>query len=249
MGTNYRFSWGFVRGAIPRFQESAGAAAGNRELDHSPAVGQVNAGARLPAIYAPASRYARAVIDEPSSPVDLTDLLNRSGDDPDAAAHAYAVIYADLKRLARRHSGPQGADWTLSATALINEAYEKLSRAGADGWTDRRHFLRVAARAMRQITIDHARTRTRAKRGGKQPNLTLDDERVAPESKPEILIAIDEGLELLRTENPRWADIVEMRFFAGITSADIAETLEISLSTVNREWAAARAWLREFLLS
>ncbi len=179
---------------------------------------------------------------------DITALLNRSRDDPDAAAQVYQLVYDDLKRLAASQLGAKG-DATLSATALINEAYLKLVERTGTRWGDRRHFLRVAARAMRQITIDHARARTRLKRGGGRRDATLDEGRAAADRKPEILLAMEEGLELLRDEQPRWVSVVELRFFAGLSGEEAAEALGVSLSSVNRDWAQARAWLRHFLTS
>lgn len=179
---------------------------------------------------------------------DITALLNRSRDDPDAAAEVYRLVYRDLKRLAASQLGA-GRDPTLSATALISEAYLKLVERTGKRWSDRRHFLRVAAKAMRQITIDYARARTRLKRGGAQRDATLDEGRAAADRKPEILLAMEDGLEQLRGEQSRWVSVVELRFFAGLSGEEAAEALGVSLSSVNRDWAHARAWLKRFLTS
>lgn len=177
---------------------------------------------------------------------DITELLNQSKSDAAAAERVYELIYRDLKGLAasqlRGHR-----DATLSATALINEAYLKLVASTSHAWADRSHFLRVAARAMRQISIDHARAGSRLKRGGGQALSTLNPDIVMGSQKPEILLALEEGLVSLRDTEPRWVDVVELRFFAGLSAQEAADTLGISLSSVNRDWSAARVWLRQFL--
>lgn len=177
---------------------------------------------------------------------DITALLNASRADEHAAQQVYDLIYHDLKRLAANQLGRK-RDATLSATALINEAYLKLTERTGHGWNDRTHFLRVAARAMRQITIDHARSRARLKRGGGMRDATLDEQRVSGDRRPEMLLAMEEGLEVLRESQPRWVDVVELRFFAGLTGEETAEALGVSLSSVNRDWSAARSWLEQFL--
>ena len=178
---------------------------------------------------------------------EITALLNRSQDEPLAAEQAYQLIYRDLKRLAIAKTAARTADATLSATALINEAYVKLVNRGGQ-WNDRRHFFRVAARAMRQITIDYARTQARCKRGGSQVKLALDESRAPAQPRAEILMAMEEGLVLLRRSHPDWVDVVELRFFGGLSSEEAADMLGISLSSVNRRWADARAWLKDFLI-
>lgn len=180
---------------------------------------------------------------------ELTLLLNRSRSDPAAREQAFDLIYSDLRRLAGWQAGPRGADLTLSATALINEAYLRLLDRTGGQWNDRAHFLRVAAKAMRQITIDAARQKSRIKRGGSLPDLPLHEDRVAQPGKPEMVLAVEEGLAVMAEDHPRWVAVVEMRFFAGLSGQDTAEALDVSLSSVNRDWAQARAWLRDFLTS
>ncbi|MDJ0652991.1 MAG: ECF-type sigma factor [Xanthomonadales bacterium] len=185
---------------------------------------------------------------EVSETVNVTALLNRSRQDPEARERVFRIIYLDLVRLARRQVGAASRDQTLSATSLINEAYLKLQERTGHQWNDRHHFLRVAARAMRQITIDTIRRKKRAKRGGDQVDLPLDDARVAGPRKSEMILALEEGLcELAETE-PRWVEVIEMRFFAGLSGQETADALEVSLSSVNRDWSQARAWMKSFLL-
>ena len=178
---------------------------------------------------------------------DITALLNRSAQDPQAASAVYELVYQDLRRIAGAQARSSRRDATLSATALINEAYLKMLRRTGEQWADRKHFFRVAARAMRQITIDHTRTAQRQKRGGTQPNLSLDEARTAADRKSDFILALDEGLEELYRHQPRWVEVVELRFFAGLTGQEVAEALEISLSSVDRDWKAARAWLRTYI--
>ncbi len=179
----------------------------------------------------------------------VTALLNRSRHDEQAREQVFQMVYGDLRRLARRQLQGGKRDQTLSATALINEAYLKLMERSGNRWNDRQHFLRVAAKAMRQVTIDLARQKTRLKRGGPTPDLPLDEQRLATDRKPEMILAIEEGLALLANEQPRWVEVVELRFFGGLTAEEAGAALGVSLSSVNRDWAAARAWLRDFLMS
>lgn len=165
----------------------------------------------------------------------------------EAADRLFEVVYQELRKIARRQL--QAAPWgeTLNTTALVHEAYLKLSRDS--GWTvrDRFHFFALTARAMREVLIDHARTRMRQKRGGGVKALDLDDVQIPVAEKAEELVALDEALERLETVDPELSRLVEWRFFAGLTVEEIASTLEVSERTVKRHWRTARAFLYQEL--
>jgi RNA polymerase sigma factor (TIGR02999 family) len=173
---------------------------------------------------------------------DLTRQL-RAARDGDAAAQdaVYAQVYDELLRLARRvRVGRSGA--TLSTAALVHEAYVKLRPPRPVAWEGRAHFFGVAARAMRDVLVDAARRRSAAKRGGGALLVTLGDD-VAGAVQPDELLALAEALDRLGALDPRQLRVVEYRFFAGLTTAETADALGISASTVEREWRGARAWL------
>jgi len=161
------------------------------------------------------------------------------------------LLYDELHRLAQRQMASERASHTLQPTALLNEVWIKLFEDEADPYRDRRHFLAVAARAMRQILVDHARARARVKRGGAWNRVGLADE---PEDGPwdetggEIdLVQLDRALERLRGRSPRHAQVVECRYFAELSVAETAEALGVSESTVARDWRFAKAWLSKAL--
>lgn len=176
---------------------------------------------------------------------EITVLL-RAIDAGDAAARdrLFAEVYEQLRARARAQMQHAPLERTLSTTALVHEAYIKLS--GDAQWTsrDRYHFFALVSRAMRQILVDHARRRGAAKRGGDMERITLSG--VGSESSassPVDLLALDEALRTLATLNPRHARVVEMRFFAGMDPGEIAGVLGVSRRTAEQDWAAARAWL------
>ena len=178
----------------------------------------------------------------------VTELLaaHRAGDDQ-ALDRAFEFVYDDLRRAAsaqlRRGSSP-----TLDTTSLVNEAYLRLV-GKAPAATDRSHFLAIAARAMRYIIIDYARKRGAAKRGGGAKHIQLDDAEVAIESQAQQLLALDEAMKALNNLDQRLVQIVECRFFTGMTEKETAEAMGTSLSTVQRDWKRAKAWLREDMRS
>jgi RNA polymerase sigma factor (TIGR02999 family) len=155
----------------------------------------------------------------------------------------YAASYEELRRLAatvRRGSSLL----TLSPTTLVNEAWMKLARSPGFASTSRLHFKRIAARAMRQVLVEAARRRTARKRGaGKTVFVTLDDSVGESPSRPEEVLALDAALEELSLLEPRQAQMVECRFFAGLDVAETAELLQVSEATIHRDWRAAKAWL------
>jgi RNA polymerase sigma factor (TIGR02999 family) len=154
----------------------------------------------------------------------------------------FVQIYRELKRLAHRLRGSRPGE-TLNTTALVHEAYLKLARSGSLTLKSRAHFFAVAARAMRQILVDAARGRMTKKRGGRFPLVTLDDSIRAEPVSPSQLVALDQALVRLESQDPRMALVVEHRLFAGLSAEETAELLGVSRPTVDREWRAARAWL------
>lgn len=168
----------------------------------------------------------------------LADL--RRGD-PDALGALFPLVYADLRDLARRQL--RGARGTLNTTAVVHEAY--LRFAGNDGVlpSDRAHFFAIAARAMRQIVIDHARRHLAAKRGGGAPHTLLDEAQVAVEDRAEELLDLHAALERMETLDARLGRVVELRFFAGLSVEETAEALSVSAITVKRDWRKAKAFL------
>jgi RNA polymerase sigma factor (TIGR02999 family) len=157
----------------------------------------------------------------------------------------FARVYDELKRLAHslRGGGARGGE-TLNTTALVHEAYIKLSSAHPLEIRSRAHFFAVAARAMRQILVDAARAQMAQKRGGgRTPWITLDESLHLEPMRPSQLVALDEALTRLGTTDPRRAQVVEQRVFAGLTADETARLLGVSKPTVDRDWRAARAWL------
>jgi RNA polymerase sigma factor (TIGR02999 family) len=161
--------------------------------------------------------------------------------DRHAAADLLPLVYDELRRLAAAQLAGEKPGQTLDATALVHEAYLRL--VGAHHFADRRHFFVVAAEAMRRILIDRARTRRRAKRGGGRQPISLDHVDVAAEDATEELLALDEVLNQFTTVDPVKAELVKLRYFAGLSEADTAAALGISRATASRYWTFARAWL------
>lgn len=157
--------------------------------------------------------------------------------------HLRAVARAQLRREGRHRAGTH----TLSTTALVHEAYFKLADAVRLDVRDRAHFLAVAARAMRQVLVDHARRYRANKRGGGAAHVDLDATEVAVDERADVLVALDEALSRLTTFGPRLAQVVECRFFGGLTEEETAAALGVTDRTVRRDWVKARAWLHEEL--
>jgi RNA polymerase sigma factor (TIGR02999 family) len=175
---------------------------------------------------------------------EVTRLL-RAGRSGDAAAldRLVPLVYEDLRRLAQRQLAHEYGERTLNATALVHESYLKLG-SGALLASDRPHFLAIAARAMRQVLVDHARDRKAAKRGGGEwERTTLTDGAWSTEFDTDGMLALDEALAELE---PRQRQVVECRFFAGMEEQEIASALGVSERTVHRDWVKARAWLHRY---
>lgn len=168
--------------------------------------------------------------------------LNKDGED--VYDQLYPLIYEELKGLAYMHMNRQSNDHTLSKTELVHEAYLKMIDQTQIDFNDKSHFLGIASRCMRQILIDYARKKHAQKRGGKQKDVTYIDELFEAENKKaRELIEIDEALDELAKLNERLSKVVEMRFFGEMTIEETAEALDISESTVKRDWMKARGWL------
>ena len=180
-----------------------------------------------------------------AEPHEITRLLDRARDgDGSAVDQLVPIVYDELHLLARSQRRRRGATDTLNTTALVHEAYEKL--AGGD-FEDRRHFFRVAARAMREVILVHARSRGRLKRGEGVRPLTLDEGLVALPDDSAQVEALDDALTRLEALDARQAEVVQLRYFVGLTIPETAEVLDLSPATVKRDWTAARAWLHHTL--
>src|SRR5215469_4662274 len=151
------------------------------------------------------------------------------------------MVYAELRRIARKHLREERQDHTLQPTALVHEMYARLVGQTPPELRDRIHFLSVAAHLMRQILIDHARTKYAQKRGGRQEKLSLDEYQHFCMEKPAIMVRIDDALNELARHDPRKAKLIEMRFFGGLTAEESASVLELPVNTVRRELRVAQA--------
>ncbi len=174
---------------------------------------------------------------------DVTRLLAQAREgDQRALDRVLPLVYEEVRRLARSQRYRNGASETLNTTALVHEAYEKLAHHDGD-YADRQHFFRVAARAIRQVLVDAARARKAEKRGGGAPDVPLDGVAVASPARDDEALALDEALDRLVALDERQAQIVELRYFVGLTVPETAEAMGLSPATVKRDWAAARAGL------
>ena len=176
----------------------------------------------------------------------VTRLLHEaSHGNVEALNEVFPLVYDELRAIARRRLRRERSGHTLNTTALVHEAYLKLVDQDRVEWRGRDHFYAVASQAMRRILINHAEARRAAKRGGGAAHVELD-EAVVPltDAQADDLLAMDEAIERLKAFNPRGADVVVYRFFGGLTHEEIARVMDVSVVTVSRSWAAARAWLR-----
>jgi len=167
--------------------------------------------------------------------------------DPEQAARVMPLVYDELRRIARRRLRGEHPDHTLRPTALVHEAYARLADAGTLSVTGRRHFLRLAARSMRQILVDAARTRNAQKRGGDWQRVTLQGDLAGAEDDPWDVIDLHNALERLAELDPDLEQLVELRFFTGLTVDEAAEALGVSPRKAAKDWAAIRLWLRREL--
>jgi len=179
-----------------------------------------------------------------SSPSEVTALLTQlSRGDKSVIERLMPLVYDELHRRAAGYMRQERSDHTLQPTALVHEAYLKLVEQRDATFRHRAHFFAVAAKMMRRILIDHARARLSAKRGGEQNPVSLEDADNLRTDTPHGLLAVDEALKRLESLDPRQEQIVEMRFFGGLTVKETAEVLGVSTRTIEREWTIARAWL------
>ncbi len=177
-----------------------------------------------------------------TAPGDITRLLNNSDSLADKQLLA-DLVYADLRRIARHIMSAERPGHTLQATALATDAYLSLIKDHDVQWCDRFHFFAVAARAMRRVLVDHSRRKQAQKRGAGWQRLDSVDAAIIPVRDTEELLALDEAMDRLERLDPRQSQIVELRYFGGLTEEETAELLGISVRTVKREWSVARAWL------
>jgi RNA polymerase sigma-70 factor, ECF subfamily len=180
---------------------------------------------------------------QPVSP-DVTSLLKKLADgNQEAASELIPVIYQELHRLAAGHLRHERPDHTLQPTALVHEAYIKLVAQRNADWQSRTHFFAVASKLMRRILVDYALRHLRAKRGGRQAKLSLDEVVLLSPDLPGKMLALEESLTRLERLDARQGRIVELRYFGGLTVEEAAQVLGVSPTTVRREWTSAKAFL------
>ena len=175
---------------------------------------------------------------------DATDLLLAWGNgDESAFDRLVPLVYQELRVLARRYMRRERTDHTLQATALVNEAYVRLVDVNRIQWQNRSHFLAVASQTMRRILVEFARQRHRQKRGGDVMRVTIDDAHDIAREKGADVVALSDALSALATFDPRMSQVVELRFFGGLSVQETADVLRVSSETVMRDWKTAKAWL------
>jgi RNA polymerase sigma factor (TIGR02999 family) len=183
------------------------------------------------------------VIDNPG-PADITRLLiDWRGGDQAALEQLIPLVHDELRRLARRHMAHERVGHTLQATALVNEAFVRLIDVRQVKWQDRAHFFAMSSRLMRRILVDFARSKGYQKRGGGAQKVSFDEALVVATEPGQDLVALDDALNALAAFDGRKAQVVEMRFFGGLSVEETAEALNVSVDTVMRDWKLARAWL------
>jgi len=174
-------------------------------------------------------------------------LINWRDGDKAALDQLMPLVYEELRRLARGFMGRERNNHTLQTSALINETFLKLVDQDETNWQNRAHFFAVSAQIMRHILIDHARSYGYEKRGAGAQRLGLDDVKVFSEGRAGELVALDDALTKLAAIDPRKSRLVELRFFGGLNIEETAEVMNLSPTTVQREWRAAKAWLQRFI--
>ena len=185
--------------------------------------------------------------DSPASTTITDYLLAARGGDREVMDRLFVSVYDELRRIAHHALRHERTDHTLGTTGLVHEAYFRLVDQTRVEWRDRAHFFGVASRAMRQILVDYARRRGAVKRGGKVKLLALEEGMVPAEERAEALLAVDEALTRLSEHDAGLAQVVECRFFGGLTEDEIAEATGSSVRTVQRQWRRAKAWLYQEL--
>jgi len=178
---------------------------------------------------------------------EVTRILRDLGDRPEAAEALLPLVYEQLRAIAQKRMAGERAGHTLEATALVHEAYMRLIGNEEIAWQSRGHFFGAAAESMRRILIDHARKKGSQKRGGGRKALAISVVDLATEHDPGDILALDEAISTLASEDPRAAEVVRLRFYGGLSVEETAEALGVSERTVMREWAYARARLYQLL--
>ena len=179
------------------------------------------------------------------SPNEVTQLLAAWGNgDQEARDQLMSVVYQELHRLAHHYMKRESAGHTLQTSALVNEAFLRLVDQRDVHWRNRAHFFGIAAQMMRRILVDYARGRRYAKRGGGERTLSLDEALIVSNERGAEVVALDEALERLASFDARKGQIVELRFFGGLSIEETADVLAVSPGTVMRDWTLAKAWLR-----
>jgi RNA polymerase sigma factor (TIGR02999 family) len=179
---------------------------------------------------------------------DATEILRQWSDgDGNAPARLMPLVYDELRRRAGQCLKRERPDHTLQATALVHEAYVKLIDQSRANWKSRAHFCSVAAQLMRRILVQHARDHNREKRGGKWEKIYLDETRELGQERESDILAVDEALESFTATYPREGKVVELKFFGGLETREIAELLDVSTKTITRDWNFAKLWLHREL--
>lgn len=179
---------------------------------------------------------------------ELSPLLDAcAGHDAAAWERLLPLVYAELRRLAQHYMKGERAEHTLQPTALVNEVYLRLAEVDRMQWRDRAHFIGTAATLMRRVLVDYARSRASDKRGGRLSVTSFNDDHVADPGRALDVVALDDALTTLAQLDPRQSQVVELRFFGGLTLQETADALGISPATVKREWTMAKAWLHDQL--
>jgi RNA polymerase sigma-70 factor (ECF subfamily) len=180
---------------------------------------------------------------------ELTRTLNglSSAPNPAAADSLLPLVYTELRDLAGRYFNGERQDHILQPTELVHEAYVRMVDLTKIEWQGRTHFYAIGATTMRRILVEQARKRDRKKRGGDPERVSLEDGLALSKEKSVDVLAVEEALQELESNDPRAAKVIEMKFFGGMTEVEIAEKLDVSRRTVQNEWRLAKAWLRKFL--
>ncbi len=181
---------------------------------------------------------------ENSTPIEISQLLEDwNNGDEDAVERLFPYVYNELRSQAQFLMAGERYDHTLQPTALVHEAFIKVAKQSRVEWKNRTHFYRIVSRLMRQILVDHARRRNCPRRGNGPIRISIDDVQIPVEERIHSILAIDDLLEKLATEDERQSQIIEMRFFGGLSSEEIGEVLGVTKRTVGREWKLAKIWL------
>ncbi len=181
---------------------------------------------------------------------EVTELLKRwSVGENEAQGPLLDLVYDELRRLAKRYLNRERRGHLLETKALVHEAYLRLVDQDRVEWANRSHFYAVASQTMRRILVDHARRRSHQKRGGDAERVSLEEALLVVDEIPTDLVALDDALHALAETDPEKSRLVEMRFFGGLSHGEIAEVMEVSISTVDRHWRLAKAWLYQALRS